>query len=89
MKKEFVPITSPIPTSSTQEQVIPTSVVPPTNPLTTPLLNICMMCKITTNGIAHEDSTIAAQTYFSDVKSLASRLMVGIHTDEIEKKLLK
>jgi hypothetical protein len=48
-----------------------------------------MMCKITTNGIAHEDSTIAAQTYFSDVKSLASRLMVGIHTDEIEKKLLK
>jgi hypothetical protein len=29
------------------------------------------------------------QTDFSDIKSLASRLTVGIHADEIEKKLLR
>jgi len=48
-----------------------------------------MMCKNNTNGTSHEDSTIAMQTDFCDIKSLASRLIVGIQTDEIEKKLLR
>jgi hypothetical protein len=48
-----------------------------------------MLCRNTSNDIAHEDSTIIASTDFNDIKSLASRLSVGIHTEEIEKKLLK
>jgi hypothetical protein len=48
-----------------------------------------MLCRNTSDGIAHEDSTITTSTDFNDIKSLASRLSVGIHTEEIEKKLLK
>ncbi len=47
------------------------------------------MCKNNPNGTSHEDSQIAMQTDFCDIKSLASRLTVGIHADEIEKKLLR
>jgi hypothetical protein len=46
-----------------------------------------MLCRNTSNGTGHEDSTIT--TDFNDIKSLASRLTVGIHTEEIEKKLLR
>jgi hypothetical protein len=48
-----------------------------------------MMCTNNNNGTAHEDPTMATQTDFCDIKLLASRLMVGIHSDEIEKKLLR
>jgi hypothetical protein len=47
------------------------------------------MCTNNNNGTAHEDPTMATQTDFCDIKLLASRLMVGIHSDEIEKKLLR
>jgi hypothetical protein len=71
--------------------VIPTTVVLPSNQnsSTVSTLNICMMCKNNPNGTSHEDSQIAMQTDFCDIKSLASRLTVGIHADEIEKKLLR
>ncbi len=42
-----------------------------------------------TNFTPHEDPHITMQTDFSDVKSLASRLIAAIHSDEIEKKLLR
>lgn len=90
-KIEFVPITAPLPSNSIQEQVIPTTITLPTNQnlSTSSTINICMMCKNNLNGTAHEDSQITTQTDFSDIKSLASRLIVGIHADEIEKKLLR
>lgn len=64
--------------------------IPPTNQniLPTPSINICMMCKNRNDGNVHEDANLVDQTDFCDVKALASRLIVGIHVDEIEKKLL-
>jgi len=48
-----------------------------------------MMCRNRTDGAVHEDADLSNQTDFCDVKALASRLIVGIHVDEVEKKLLK
>ena len=42
-----------------------------------------------TNLAPHENPHITMQTDFSDIKSLASRLMAAIHTEEVEKKLLR
>jgi hypothetical protein len=86
---EFAPATSPIPTHIFHDSAVPTTTTVPANqPPPTLSLNICMMCTNTNNGTSHEDPTITIQTDFCDVKSLASRLIVGIHADEIEKKLL-
>lgn len=88
---EFAPIMSPSATSAIQEASIPISVVPSINitSSTHPSSNICMMCRNINNGTAHEDAKVATQKDFNEIKSLASRLTVGIHTDEIEKKLLR
>ncbi len=59
-----------------QQQVIPASAVPPA----APVINICMLCRSTGYDTAHEDPTITTED-FNDIKSLASRLTVGIHTD--------
>ena len=60
----------------------------PTNQILS--LNICMMCITNnTNGTSHENPHITMQTDFADIKSLASRLIAAIHSDEIEKKLLR
>lgn len=49
-----------------------------------------MMCINSTNtSAAHENPQITMQTDFDDVKSLASRLIAAIHTDEVEKRLLR
>lgn len=89
---EFAPIISPPPSSSMPEQIFPSVVMPPANPNpvpTRPTVNICMMCRNRTDGAVHEDADLSNQTDFCDVKALASRLIVGIHVDEVEKKLLK
>ena len=48
-----------------------------------------MMCKNINNETAHEDVIVATRKDFNEIKLLVSHLTVGIHTDEIEKKLLK
>ncbi len=56
----------------------------------TPSLNVCMMCIHNSTSITpHEDPHVTMQTEFADIKSLASRLIAAIHSDEIEKKLLR
>jgi len=73
--------------TTSQDQNI---VVPPSQPPTTPVFNVCMMCVTnSTNLIPHENPHITMQTDFVDVKALASRLIAAIHADEIEKKLLR
>jgi hypothetical protein len=58
--------------------------------VSTSSLNVCMMCmNYPTNLTPHENFHISMQTDFADVKSLASRLIAAIHSDEIEKKLLR
>ncbi len=42
-----------------------------------------------TSFTPHEHLHITMQTDFSDVKALASRLIAAIHSDEVEKKLLR
>jgi hypothetical protein len=42
-----------------------------------------------TSVTPHENPHITMQTDFADVKSLASRLIAAIHSDEVEKKLLR
>jgi hypothetical protein len=86
---EFAPATSPLPTVLSQEQTTSTTLVPPHNRSSTLSLKICMICTNNDNGTSHFDPAIATQTGFSDIKSLASRLIVGFHSDEIEKKLLR
>lgn len=88
---EFAAIRSPLATSAPQEGFTPISVVPSINinSSTYTPFNICMMCKNINNGTAHEDANISTDKNFNDIKSLASRLTVGIHTEEIEKKLLR
>ena len=73
---EFV-LTSPIQTISFQE--------PPSD---SPPMNVCMMCLDPTNGTAHENEKLGSQKEFIRVKFLASRLLVNIHTEEIERELL-
>ncbi|CAF3559369.1 unnamed protein product [Rotaria sordida] len=51
-------------------------------------INICMMCRNPTNETSHDILTITEQKYFAQIKSLSSRLMVNIHSDQIEKQLL-
>ncbi|CAF1398301.1 unnamed protein product, partial [Adineta ricciae] len=71
-----------------QDQTVPTPVPIPANQ-TTMSLNICMMCANNpTNSTPHENPHITMQTDFVDVKSLASRLIAAIHSEEVEKKLL-
>ncbi|CAF3513585.1 unnamed protein product [Rotaria sp. Silwood1] len=73
-----------------QDQTMSTTIIVPTNSILSTLsLNICMMCtNNTTNLTPHEHSHVTMQADFADVKSLASRLIAAIHTDEVEKKLL-
>ncbi|CAF3250618.1 unnamed protein product [Rotaria socialis] len=82
--------TSTSPAVGSQDQMMPTTIIVPTNPMpSTPSLNICMMCiNNTTSLTSHENPHISMQADFDDVKSLASRLIAAIHTDEVEKKLL-
>ena len=71
-----------------QDSIMSTAVLVPTNQTSsTSSLNICMMC--VNNSTSHENSYLTTQTDFADIKSLASRLIVAIHTDEVEKKLLR
>ncbi|CAF4283397.1 unnamed protein product, partial [Rotaria sordida] len=51
-------------------------------------INICMMCRNPTNETSHDILTITEQKDFAQIKSLSSRLMVNIHSDQIEKQLL-
>ncbi|CAF4205007.1 unnamed protein product [Rotaria sp. Silwood2] len=82
--------TSTSPANPSQDQITSTTIIVPINPISsTPTLNICMMCSNNiTNITPHENSHINMQADFADVKSLASRLIAAIHTDEVEKKLL-
>ncbi|CAF3889115.1 unnamed protein product [Rotaria magnacalcarata] len=82
--------TSTSPAVGSQDQMMSTTIIVPTNPMpSTPSLNICMMCiNNTTSLTPHENPHITMQADFDDVKSLASRLIAAIHTDEVEKKLL-
>lgn len=49
-----------------------------------------MMCvNPSTSFTPHENPHITMQTDFADVKALASRLIAAIHSDEVEKKLLR
>ncbi|CAF0773989.1 unnamed protein product [Rotaria sordida] len=79
--------TSTSPAISSQDQ---TTILVPTNPISSTLsLNICMMCSNNTTYLTpHENPHINMQADFTDVKSLASRLIAAIHTEEVEKKLL-
>jgi hypothetical protein len=88
LKLEFTPSS---PAVLPQDQIISTTIVIPTHQTpSTPTLNICMMCiNNPTNFTPHENPHITMQTDFSDVKSLASRLIAAIHADEVEKKLLR
>ncbi|CAF1119278.1 unnamed protein product, partial [Didymodactylos carnosus] len=45
---------------------------------------VCMVC---TNS-PHDDINISSQFGFNEIKSLASRMIAGIHIEEVEKKLL-
>ena len=53
----------------------------------------CLMCSyrttINTYERGHEHSEMMMQADLLTIRSLASRLLVGIHTDDIEKKLLR
>ncbi|UJR34086.1 hypothetical protein I4U23_021496 [Adineta vaga] len=81
---EFTPSS---PAIVSQDQTVPTSIIVPTNQLSS--LHICMMCtNNSTNSTPHENPHTTMQTDFVDVKSLASRLIAAIHSDEVEKKLL-
>ncbi|CAF3712397.1 unnamed protein product [Adineta steineri] len=82
---EFAPTTSPPPPNLLQDQVIPTTLTPSVHQTTSvQSINICMMC----NNTSHEDPRVAMEKDFINIKALSSRLIVGIHTDEIEKQLL-
>ena len=50
-------------------------------------LNVCMMCN--NSSTSHENPYLTMQTDFANIRALASRLIVSIHTDEVEKKLLR
>jgi hypothetical protein len=88
LKKEFTPSS---PAILSQEQMNSTVLITPSNQTSSiPSLNICMMCvNNSTNFTPHENPHITMQTDFTDVKSLASRLIAAIHSDEVEKKLLR
>lgn len=51
-------------------------------------MNVCMMC-INNGASHHENPHVAIQSDFIDIKGLASRLIAAIHSDEVEKKLLR
>ncbi|CAF0785114.1 unnamed protein product, partial [Didymodactylos carnosus] len=53
-------------------------------PMTDHSSRVCMMC---TNS-PHDDPNISTQFGFDEIKSLASRMIAGIHIEEVEKKLL-
>jgi hypothetical protein len=88
LKIEFTPSS---PAILSQEQMNSTVLITPSNQTSSiPSLNICMMCvNNSTNFTPHENPHIPMQTDFTDVKSLASRLIAAIHSDEVEKKLLR
>jgi hypothetical protein len=70
--------------------MVSTVYVPTNQTSSIPSLNICMMCTNNSTSLTpHENPHISMQTDFADVKSLASRLIVAIHADEVEKKLLR
>jgi hypothetical protein len=82
---EFTPSS---PAILSQDQIISTNIIVPPNQI--PSLNICMMCVNNPPSVTpHENPHITMQTDFVDVKSLASRLIAAIHSDEVEKKLLR
>ncbi|CAF1397648.1 unnamed protein product [Adineta ricciae] len=86
---EFAPATSPLPTNPSHDQSIPIaqSLSPTIPSITTPTTvttPICMMC----NSSSHEDPKTAMQKDFINIKSLSSRLIVSIHSEEVEKQLL-
>lgn len=89
-KTEFAPTTSPSPMNPSHDQFIPIAqTLSPTIPSTatpTPVPTpICMMC----NSSSHEDPKTAIQKDFINIKSLSSRLIVSIHSEEVEKQLLR
>ncbi|UJR13273.1 hypothetical protein I4U23_000293 [Adineta vaga] len=84
---EFAPVTSPPPSNLLPDQPIPATLTLSPNTSSTSSsssINICMMC----SGLSHEDPKISMQKDFILIKSLSSRLIVSIHADEIEKRLL-
>lgn len=90
---EFAAIPSSSPANPLPSDPIQTTtLVVPTNPTSSSSaassLNICMMCT-NTSTTPHENLHITMQADFADIKALASRLIAGIHADEVEKKLLR